>query len=80
MLRRLVEARDAAGLRQEDVAQRIGKTRSYVAMVETREREASLTDLLRWVHALGLRFGDFATAWEQDVAAMHQQSPPTSLE
>jgi len=72
LLQKLIAARRAAGLRQEDVAGRIGKTRSYISMIETREREVSLTDLLNWCHALGLRFGDFARDWEQEVEVTRQ--------
>ncbi len=54
------------------MAGRIGKTRSYISMIETREREVSLTDLLNWCHALGLRFGDFARDWEQEVEVTRQ--------
>lgn len=53
----LVEARQAAGLTQEQMAQRLGVSQSQVAKIERRGYEAyTLTTLRRYVLALGEDF------------------------
>lgn len=53
----LVEARQAAGLTQEQMAQRLGVSQSQVAKIERRGYEAyTLTTLHRYVQALGADF------------------------
>ena len=53
----LVEARQAAGLTQEQMAQRLGVSQSQVAKIERRGYEAyTLTTLRRYVQALGAGF------------------------
>jgi len=54
----LVEARMAAGLTQEQLAERLGISRSQVCRIERRGYDASsLTSLRRYVAALGEGFG-----------------------
>src|SRR2546429_7040556 len=54
----LVEARQAAGLTQEEVAKRLGVSQAQVARIEKRGYDAyTLNTLRRYVQALG---GDFA--------------------
>jgi DNA-binding XRE family transcriptional regulator len=53
----LVEARQAAGLTQEQVAQRLGVSQAQVARIEKRGYDAyTLTTLRRYVQALGEGF------------------------
>lgn len=53
----LVDARQAAGLTQADLAQRLGVTQSQVARIEKRGYDAyTLTTLRRYVQALGEGF------------------------
>ena len=53
----LVEARQAAGLTQADMAMRLGVTQSQVARIEKRGYDAyTLTTLRRYVDALGGAF------------------------
>ena len=53
----LVEARQAAGLTQAQMAQRLGVSQSQVAKIEHRGYEAyTLTTLHRYVQALGADF------------------------
>lgn len=53
----LVEARQAAGLTQEQMAQRLGVSQSQVAKIERRGYEAyTLTTLRRYIQALGTDF------------------------
>ena len=48
----LVEARRAAGLSQRDLAARIGKHPSHVAMIERGQRRVDALELYRIAHAL----------------------------
>src|SRR5438309_10091426 len=53
----LVEARQAAGLTQEEVAKRLGVSQAQVARIEKRGYEAyTLRTLQRYVEALGNQF------------------------
>ncbi len=53
----LVEARQAAGLTQAQMAERLGVTQSQVARIEKKGYEAyTLTSLRRYVEALGQDF------------------------
>lgn len=54
----LVEARQAAGLKQAELAERLGVSQAQVARIEKRGYDAhTLTTLRRYVQALG---GDFS--------------------
>jgi ribosome-binding protein aMBF1 (putative translation factor) len=48
----LLEARRAAGLSQRDLAARIGKHPSHVAMIERGQRRVDALELYRMAHAL----------------------------
>jgi len=50
----LVEARNAAGLTQRALAEKLGKPRSYVSKVETGERRLDVVEYLDYVGALGV--------------------------
>ena len=53
----LVEARQAAGLTQAELAERLGVHQSQVARMERRGYDAyTLTTLRRYVHALGMGY------------------------
>lgn len=45
LVKKLVEARLKAGLNQEDVAKRLGKTQSYVSKFESGQRRIDLVQL-----------------------------------
>jgi transcriptional regulator with XRE-family HTH domain len=51
-IRRLVDARKAAGITQEQLALRLKKPQSYVSKVETRERRLDVIEYLYWSKAL----------------------------
>ena len=53
----LIEARKAAGLTQRDLAGRLGKPRSWVAKIETIERNISVLEFLAWMHVVGADAG-----------------------
>jgi transcriptional regulator with XRE-family HTH domain len=49
----LVAAREAAGLTQRDLAERIGRPQSFIAKIETKERNLSLSEFVELVDAIG---------------------------
>jgi transcriptional regulator with XRE-family HTH domain len=49
----LVERRIKAGLRQNDLAKRLGRSRSYVTHVETGQKHVALIELIEWAEAIG---------------------------
>jgi transcriptional regulator with XRE-family HTH domain len=53
MVSHLVEARKAAGLTQQQVADRLKKPQSFVAKVEAGERRLDLIEFLQFTRALG---------------------------
>jgi ribosome-binding protein aMBF1 (putative translation factor) len=54
LLRALVNARRKAGLRQVDLADRLGKPQSFVSKVERGERRLDVIELVVVVRAIGL--------------------------
>jgi transcriptional regulator with XRE-family HTH domain len=53
LLRVLVDAREAAGLRQTDLAHRLGKPQSFVSKIERGERRLDLVEFLIVARAIG---------------------------
>lgn len=49
---RLIALRKAADLNQRELAERLGKTQSYVAKVELHERRLDIIQLVEWLRAL----------------------------
>ena len=62
----LIAARQRAGLRQEDVAERLGRHQSYVSNIERGQRRVELVEFTELADALGLDpvalFRDIVTA------------------
>lgn len=52
--RLLIEARVVGGLKQADLALKLGKTQSYVSKVESGALQLEVVDFIEWVRALGL--------------------------
>ena len=52
----LRDARKSAGMTQKELADRIGKKREYVAMLEKGETDMQLSTFLMITEAVGLRF------------------------
>jgi transcriptional regulator with XRE-family HTH domain len=50
----LVETRAERGLRQEELAGRLGKSQSFVSKVERGERYLDTIDFVLWCRALGI--------------------------
>jgi transcriptional regulator with XRE-family HTH domain len=56
----LVEARKAAGLSQEALAERVGRPQSYLGKIEIFERRLDALELFDLIHALDLSAAEFA--------------------
>ncbi len=63
----LRDARIKAGLRQEDVALRLGLPQSFVSKYETGERQLDLADLKDICEALGISLLDLVRKIEESV-------------
>jgi len=59
MVERLKLARQEAGLKQEEVAARLGKPQSYVSKVERAERRIDPPELARFAEVYGRPVGWF---------------------
>ncbi|MBA5640385.1 helix-turn-helix transcriptional regulator [Duganella sp. LX20W] len=53
LIEKLVEARNAHGVTQIELAARLVKPQSYVAKVEALDRRLDVIELGDWLHALG---------------------------
>ena len=60
----LREARISAGLRQSDVAERLGQPQSYVSKYESGERRLDVLELRAVCKALGISLTEFARRLE----------------
>jgi ribosome-binding protein aMBF1 (putative translation factor) len=49
----LVERRKIAGLRQVDLAKRLGRSQSYVSNIEIGQKRIALIELIEWAEAVG---------------------------
>lgn len=54
----LIEARRGAGLRQVDLAQRLGKPQSFVSKVKNGERRLDVVEFLVIARAIGIGVAD----------------------
>ncbi len=55
----LKNARKAAGITQQQLANQIGKKREYVALLEKGETDMQLSTFIKISHAVGLKFSLF---------------------
>ncbi|MCI1016249.1 helix-turn-helix transcriptional regulator [Herbaspirillum sp. C7C2] len=58
-LQLLREEREAAGVKQSDLATALGHYQGYVSKVETGERRITAVGLLVWCEELGINVDDF---------------------
>ena len=49
----LVERRKIAGLRQVDLAKRLGRSQCYVSNIEIGQKRIALIELIEWAEAIG---------------------------
>lgn len=65
LLDELRTVRQEAGLRQDDVAQTLGRPQSFVSKYESGERRLDVLELLDVCQALGLSLSDFTRRLEE---------------
>jgi len=65
----LIRARKAVGMTQRDVATKMGKPPSFVAKVETIERNLSAFELVEWADAVGVSAVEVLAAIETSPQA-----------
>jgi transcriptional regulator with XRE-family HTH domain len=63
----LVSLRTQAGLRQTDLAERLGKPQSFVSKYECGERQLDLIELFNLCKALNLSLADLADRFEKAI-------------
>ncbi|HEU0160985.1 MAG TPA: helix-turn-helix transcriptional regulator [Rhizomicrobium sp.] len=54
----IVRARNAAGMTQRDLATALGKTPSFIAKIEQRERRMDVIELIAILRATGIKDAD----------------------
>lgn len=64
-LDQLVAARKRAGLTQEQLAERLGATQSFVSKCERGERRLDIVELREWCRALGVSFATFVAKFDR---------------
>jgi len=65
----LRQVRVAAGLTQEEVAQRVDRPQSFVSKYETGERRLDILELREVCRALGVTLPDFVARLERQLAS-----------
>ncbi len=60
----LRQIRIDAGMRQEDLAEKLGQPQSFVSRYESGERRVDLLELERICGVLGVSLGDFVARYE----------------
>lgn len=65
LLQLLKEIRDEAGLRQQDVAIRLGQPQSLVSRYESGGRRLDVVELRQVCEACGISFAEFARRFER---------------
>jgi transcriptional regulator with XRE-family HTH domain len=66
----LREAREKAGLRQQDLAERLNVHQSFVSKYESGERRLELLELRRICVALNIELRDFVDALEKRLSEL----------
>ena len=66
----LRDRREALGIRQADLAHRLGQTQAMVSRVETGERRLDIIELRAWLSALELGFLPFMKALDERLRSL----------
>lgn len=74
LLSLLVEARHRAGISQAELAARLGKVKSHVALIETTDRDLTGVEIYRWCEAVNLPFLELARIWDERIRAYRLES------
>ena len=61
----LRQAREEAGIRQADLARRLGRKQGFVSKYELGDRRLDLVDLAEICDALGVSFSEFAKRFDE---------------
>lgn len=61
----LVETRVRLGVSQRELAERLGKPRSFVTKIEARERRVDMVEFVAIARALGVPAGELMTGLEK---------------
>lgn len=64
-LQHLRETRKAAGFTQEELAERLGQTQSFISKVERGERRLDVVELRAFCIALDVSFSSFVTQFDK---------------
>ena len=73
----LVEKRKKAGLRQVDLAERLGRRQDYVSYVETGQKLLEVVELMEWAQAIGFDPQEAIRALKQSTRV--RRAPAASL-
>jgi len=68
----MVSAREAAGLTQAQVAERLGKPQSFVSKYERGERRLDFTEFLELADLLGVDIGKFVETYRAGLNVKHR--------
>lgn len=66
-LRTLREAREKAGITQQEMAARLGETQSFVSKCERGERRMDIVELREFCKAMGLALEKFVKEFERGL-------------
>jgi transcriptional regulator with XRE-family HTH domain len=75
LLQLLREVRREAGLRQVDLANRLGQPQSFVSKYESGERRMDLIDVHEVCEALDVSLADFVKRFQRLVSAIESAGP-----
>ena len=68
----MVSAREATGLTQVEVAERLGKPQSFVSKYERGERRLDFTEFVELADLLGVDIGKFVETYRAKLNAKHR--------
>lgn len=74
----LRELRIHAGLRQEDLADKLKQSQSFVSKYESGERRLDLLELKQICRAIGLTLTEFVQKYEGSASETRQEIPKTA--
>ena len=76
----LVQARQARGLFQKDVAERLGKDQTFVSKYEIGERKLDWVEVLSVIELLGLSVGEFLQEYQSRVMRFNDSTETQLLQ
>jgi len=76
---RLVEARNAAGLTQEELAGMLGRPQSFVSKVESGDRRLDVVEYVQWTHCVGIDPGTIISALAINLDRGRRRRGPTKV-